>query len=86
MRSRHIFLPRAGLPLSVVDRTGMSGRYDAVIDFGPDFIPTGADSLEAIGLPPLPGALERQVGLKLVKQKAEVDTLVIEQIERLSEN
>jgi uncharacterized protein (TIGR03435 family) len=75
-----------GLPLFVADRTGLAGRYDAVLDFGPDFVPTNADSSEAIGLPPLPGALEKQVGLKLVKQNAQVDTLVIDRVERLSEN
>lgn len=75
-----------GLPLFVVDRTGLAGRYDAVIDFGPDGVPPNTDSSESIGLPPLPGALEKQVGLKLVKQNAQVDTLVIDHIERLSKN
>jgi len=75
-----------GLPLSVVDKTGLAGRYDAVLDFGPDSAEPNADSSETIGLPPLPGALEKQVGLKLVKQNAPVDTFVIDQIEKLSDN
>jgi uncharacterized protein (TIGR03435 family) len=75
-----------GLPLLVVNETGLAGRYDAVLDFGPDDAPANADSSEAIGLPPLPGALEKQVGLKLVKQNAQVDTFVIDHIEKLSEN
>lgn len=75
-----------GLPLFVIDRTGLAGRYDAVLDFGPESLPTNADSSEPIGLPPLPGALEKQVGLKLVKQNAQVDALVIDHIERPSEN
>ncbi len=75
-----------GLPLSVVDKTGLAGRYDAVLDFGPDSAETNADSSETIGLPPLPGALEKQVGLKLVKQNAPVDTFVIDHIEKLSDN
>lgn len=75
-----------GLPLSVVDETGLAGRYDAVLDFGPDSAEPNADSSEMIGLPPLPGALEKQVGLKLVKQNAPVDTFVIDHIEKLSEN
>lgn len=75
-----------GLPLLVVDKTGLAGRYDAVVDFGSDEVRPNTESSEAIGLPPLPGALEKQVGLKLVKQNAPADTLVVDHIERLSEN
>jgi uncharacterized protein (TIGR03435 family) len=75
-----------GLPLLVVDKTGLAGRYDVVLDFGSDDVPPNADSSETIGLLPLPGALEKQVGLKLVKEKAQVDTFVIDHIEKLSEN
>jgi len=75
-----------GLPLSVVDKTGLEGRYDAVVNFGPDSTEADRDSSETIGLPPLPGALEAQVGLKLVRQKGEVDTLVIDHIGQPSEN
>ena len=75
-----------GLPLSVVDRTGLAGRYDAVLDFGLDSAEPNADSSETMGLPPLPGVLEKQVGLKLVKQNAPVDSFVIDHIEKLSAN
>jgi uncharacterized protein (TIGR03435 family) len=75
-----------GLPLLVVDNTGLAGRYDAVLDFGPDDVRPNTDSSESIGLPPLPGALEKQLGLKLVKRNAQVDSLVIGHIEPLSEN
>lgn len=75
-----------GLPLSVIDRTGLAGRYDAVLDFGPDSVEPNADPSQTIGLPPLPGALEKQVGLKLVKQKGPVDAFVIDHIEKLSDN
>jgi uncharacterized protein (TIGR03435 family) len=74
------------LPLSVVDQTGLKGRHDAVLDFGPDGVPPNADSSDEIGLPPLPVALEKQLGLKLVKENAQVDTLVIDHIGELSEN
>jgi bla regulator protein blaR1 len=75
-----------GLPLLVVDNTGLTGRYDAVLDFGPDGVPSNAESSDEIGLPPLTVALEKQLGLKLVKQNAPIDILVIDHIERLSEN
>jgi uncharacterized protein (TIGR03435 family) len=75
-----------GLPLLVVDRTGLAGRYDAVLDFGPDGVPENAESSDDIGLPPTLIAIQRQLGLKLVKQNAQVDTLVIDHIEKLSQN
>lgn len=75
-----------GLPLLVVDKTGLAGRYDAVLDFGSDDVSANADSSNAIGLPPLPGALEKQAGLKLVKQNAQVVTFLIDHIEKLSGN
>jgi len=75
------------LPLSVVDQTGLTGRYDAVLDFGPDSVPQNTSSTDdQIGLPPLPGALEKQLGLKLVKQNAQIDVLVINHVASLSPN
>ncbi|MGB6690231.1 MAG: TIGR03435 family protein [Terracidiphilus sp.] len=75
------------LPLPVVDQTGLTGRYDAVLDFGPDGAPPNADpSSDEIGLPPLPAALEKQLGIKLVKQNASVEVLVVDHIGTLSEN
>jgi len=76
-----------GLPLLVVDKTGLAGRYDVVLDFGSDDISANAaDASDAIGLPPLTGALEKQAGLKLVKQNAQVETFLIDHIEKLSAN
>jgi uncharacterized protein (TIGR03435 family) len=75
-----------GLLLLVVDKTGLSGRYDAVLDFGPDEVPASAESPDEIGLPPPTVAVEKQLGLKLTKQNAEVDALVIDRIEKLSGN
>lgn len=74
------------LPLSVIDKTGLKGRFDAVVDFGPDEIPLNANSSDEFYLPPLRVALEKQLGLKLIKQKAQVDTLEIDRIGELSEN
>jgi uncharacterized protein (TIGR03435 family) len=76
-----------GLPMLVLDKTGLTGRYDAVFGFAVDQLPPNADTSEdEIGLPPIPVALEKQLGLKLVKQNATVDKFVIDHIERLSEN
>jgi len=75
-----------GVVLSVADKTGLTGRYDAVLDFGPEGVPANADSSDEIGLPPLPVALEKQLGLKLVKQNAQMEVFVIDHIGTLSDN
>ena len=75
------------LPLPVIDKTGLTGRYDAVLDVGPGGIPPqNADSSDSLGLPPPPAALEKQLGLKLVKQNGPVDVFVIDHIGTLTEN
>lgn len=74
-----------GLPLLVVDKTGMEGRYDVVVDFGPDDV-SNTDASDTIGLPPLQGALEKQAGLKLIKQSAVIESFLIDHIEEDSGN
>jgi uncharacterized protein (TIGR03435 family) len=74
---------RPGLP--VVDRTGLLGRYDAVLDFTFDDLQENVDS-SGNDVQPLPIALEKQLGLKLVKQIARVDVFVIDHIGALEEN
>jgi uncharacterized protein (TIGR03435 family) len=75
---------RAGLP--VVDKTGLTGRYDYSFDYvadsparQPDASPT-ATAME-------PGedfltAFQRQLGLKLEKKRVPIDVLVIERANR----
>jgi len=75
---------RAGMP--VVDRTGLTGRYDAVLDFTFNDLQENADSSVGNDFQPLPIALEKQLGLKLVKRSAPVDVFVIDHIGALEEN
>ena len=76
-----------GLVLSVIDRTGLAGHYDALLDFDQhSAIPPDLDTSDDLGLPELPVALEKQLGLKLVKQNAQVDVFVLDHIAPLSEN
>lgn len=75
----------------VVNQTGLTGRYDFTLKFTPD-----ATQIANFGaLPPAdPGdappdiftAFQQQLGLKLESTKAFVDVMVIEKIERPSEN
>jgi uncharacterized protein (TIGR03435 family) len=74
----------------VVDQTGIEGRYDFVLKWAPDDSQFGghppaasqADSL----LPSLFTAIQEEVGLKLDAVKVPVDVLVIDHVEKPSEN
>ena len=77
----------------VVDATGLKGEYDIVLEWTPDesqtSIPMGERQPEpptnTIG-PSLFTALEEQLGLKLESEKGPVDVIVIDSVERPSEN
>ena len=71
----------------IVDRTGLSGRYD--VDFE-SFVPAAAlmarypmltNVLAPLGYPPLPRALEEQLGLRLEETEAPFDVIVIDSVE-----
>jgi len=82
----------------VLDKTNLTGKYDINLDYTPEQgqlqgLPGGAPPP---GLPPLPpadpngpslfSALQEQLGLKLESQKGPVEMLVIDHVERPSEN
>jgi uncharacterized protein (TIGR03435 family) len=72
----------------VLDRTGLSGRWDAQIDFVPTFLPgPNADSAPipnpaADSGPSMLSAMRDQLGLKLEAARAKVEYLVIDRVER----
>ena len=59
----------------VIDRTGLTGRYDFTLRYALEPTPGG-------DLPSLFTALQEQLGLKLVPDRAPVPVLVIDRIER----
>ena len=59
----------------VVDKTGLSGSYDLELEFTPDQSP------DTTG-PSLFTAMQEQLGLKLDSQRAPVEVLVIDRLER----
>jgi uncharacterized protein (TIGR03435 family) len=87
------FLQRYVLDRPVVDRTGISGRYDVSLNWAPDEFqfPGRADQF-----PPAPNsignrqdlytAIQQQAGLRLESTKAITDVLVIDHAEKPSEN
>lgn len=85
-------MQQAVLDRPVVDQTGLRGRYDFTLTWTPDefqfgamgaHIPAPSDQARA---PDLFTAMQQQLGLKVESTKAVVDVLVIDRIERASEN
>jgi uncharacterized protein (TIGR03435 family) len=72
-------------PLPVVDTTALTGHYDGFLDYGPGILPPDVDPAAEVGLP-ISAALEKQFGMKLVKQNATVDFFEIDHIEKPTEN
>jgi bla regulator protein BlaR1 len=67
----------------ILDRTGLQGRFNFTLKFrSADVGVTGDDS----NAPELPTALQEQLGLKLVPENGPVEVVVIDHIERPSEN
>jgi uncharacterized protein (TIGR03435 family) len=75
--------------LPVLDRTGLSGRYDFNIKFlrapkGPQ--PVNADAEPALPAPSFLDALKAQAGLRMIKSKGPVNVFVVDHVEEPTEN
>ena len=80
----------------VQDRTGLTGIYDIDLKWTPEpgQSPLGLPAFAGQGPPPpadpnaptLTTALQEQLGLKLENQRAPVDVLVIDKVEKPQEN
>lgn len=75
---------------TVVDRTGLTGGFDAKAQFDPRFLP-GMTQLRPEELPPsdagsLATTLQEQFGLKLQSTRGPVRVLVVDRVERPTEN
>jgi uncharacterized protein (TIGR03435 family) len=68
----------------VIDRTGLDGRFDVEYSYTPR--PNDQSVAAGQNVPFLGAALEEQLGLKLESERTEVPVLVIESVERPSEN
>lgn len=66
----------------VVDKTGLGGAYDFMLDWARDNSPAAADG----SLPTLFTALQEQLGLKLEPSRTVLDMLVIDSAEKPTEN
>ena len=75
----------------VLDRTGLKGQFDFKLEWAPDAAqasPPGVDAPTPAGTsgPSVFTAVQEQLGLKLESSKGPVEMLVIDHVERPSEN
>jgi uncharacterized protein (TIGR03435 family) len=74
------------LSRTVVDKTGLTGRYDLDLTFTPEqTIPAGANIPGPAADPSAPSiytAVREQLGLKLEPQRDQEEVIVIDHIER----
>jgi uncharacterized protein (TIGR03435 family) len=70
----------------VVDLTGLNGRFDIEYSYAPQPPTPGVESVFGPDAPALFVALEEQLGLKLESRRMSVPVLVIDSIDRPSEN
>jgi uncharacterized protein (TIGR03435 family) len=74
---------RSTLAMPVLDKTGLTGKYDFNLTFttrGPST--AAADDAASEGPPDLFTALRRQLGLRLDQKKIPVDVLVVDRAEK----
>jgi len=82
---------------TVIDKTGLTGLYEFNLDFTPEQMPQGGQGPAAPpGAPPLPPvdpngpsiytALQEQLGLKLDSQRGPVDVIVVDSVDRPTED
>ncbi|MGA2217045.1 MAG: TIGR03435 family protein [Terracidiphilus sp.] len=82
-------MQRAMLDRPVVDKTGLTGRYDFDLEWAPDETQFGGEVPTAPNdapNPPLFTAIQQQLGLKLEATRGPVQALVIDTAERPSAN
>jgi uncharacterized protein (TIGR03435 family) len=79
----------------VVDKTGLAGKYDFVLEWTPDVAADAraqgfgngiTEPAPAPGGPTIFTALQEQLGLRLESQKGPVPNIVIDRVEKPSEN
>ncbi len=86
------FLQRGVLDRPVIDQTGLTGRFDFGLLWRPE-VPAGAAETnpalspsDGDGLPDIFTAIQQQLGLKLEAMKTPINVIVIDHLEKPSEN
>jgi uncharacterized protein (TIGR03435 family) len=78
-------LSRGQLHRPIIDKTGLSGRFDVHLEWAAD-PPSGIADTDASNGPSIFTALREQLGLKLQSTKGPVEVLVVDHVEKPSSN
>jgi uncharacterized protein (TIGR03435 family) len=78
-----VFVLSQALKHTVVNETGLEGPYDMSLDWAPDNF---AAEPPADAPPPLATALQQRMGLKLEPRKGKTEVVVVDHVERPTEN
>jgi uncharacterized protein (TIGR03435 family) len=81
--------PATGIDRPVLDKTGLDGKYDFIMEFTPQItgpLPPGLNFSPDESGPTFTEALKEQLGLKLESQTGPVDVIVVDHVEQPSEN
>ena len=70
---------------TVNDRTGYTGKVDVMLKWAPDLGTKPASDEDAL-VPPLPQALEEQLGLHLQPSRGPVKTYIVDHLDKPSDN
>jgi uncharacterized protein (TIGR03435 family) len=74
------------LGATVIDRTGLEGRFNFHLHWTPVPLPSSIASLDGLPEDSLIPAVQEQLGLRLEEQKVETERYMIERAERPTEN
>jgi uncharacterized protein (TIGR03435 family) len=84
------YLASAVVQRRVIDRTGLDGRFEIMLQWTPDRtpLPLNGDAPPAASAdaPSIFAALQEQLGLKLESERGPVEVVVIDHVERPTEN
>jgi uncharacterized protein (TIGR03435 family) len=83
MEQLAVQLSTSGLDRPVLDKTGLAGHYDITLNWIPEY--NGPPAPDSNGISVFT-AVQEQLGLKLEPKKAPVEILVIDHVEKPSEN
>jgi len=94
--ARSAFLASNEVNRIAIDKTGLTGNYDFTLEFSPEGMQGmgmpqregGADAPPPVDSPgpSIFTAVQEQLGLKLESQKGPVDILILDRIEKPTEN
>jgi uncharacterized protein (TIGR03435 family) len=81
------FTKFTGIDRPVLDKTGLAGKFDFVIEYSPEISgPAAREFVPDPSGPVLEEALREQLGIRLEATKGPVDALVVDHLEEPSPN